>query len=88
MSHTNLILGANWWRGDWPRGEWPDYIEVGHEDETDCKVYVPERTCHNFGGEAGTNGEGYDFACSACGWCGDVTEPNYCLNCGAKVVNE
>lgn len=47
-----------------------------------------ERTCHNFGGEEGTVGEGYDFACSACGWCGDVTEPNYCLNCGAKVVSE
>ena len=44
-------------------------------------------TCHDFGGEEGTNGEGYDFACSICGWCGDVTEPNYCPNCGAMVVN-
>ena len=43
-------------------------------------------TCHDFGGEKGTNGECYDFACSACGWCGDVTEPNYCPNCGARVV--
>lgn len=45
-----------------------------------------ERTCRDFGGEEGTNGEGYDFACSACGWCGDITEPNFCPNCGAMVV--
>lgn len=45
-------------------------------------------TCHDFGGEEGTNGEGYDFACSACDWCGDVTEPNYCPYCGARVVSE
>lgn len=45
-------------------------------------------TCHDFGGEEGTNGEGYDFACSICGWCGDVTEPNYCPYCGARVVIE
>ena len=45
-------------------------------------------TCHDFGGEEGTNGEGYDFACSACGWCGDVAEPNYCPYCGARVVSE
>lgn len=44
-------------------------------------------TCNDFGGEEGTNGEGYDFACSACGWCGDVCEPNYCPNCGARVVD-
>lgn len=43
-------------------------------------------TCHDFGGEEGTNGESYDFACSACGWCGDITEPKYCTNCGARVV--
>lgn len=45
-----------------------------------------EPTCHNFGGEEGTNGEGYDFACSACGYLSDITEPIYCPNCGAKVV--
>ena len=43
-------------------------------------------TCHDFGGEEGTNGESYDFACSVCVWCGDVTKPNYCSNCGARVV--
>lgn len=43
--------------------------------------------CEDFGGQEGTNGEGYDFACSACGWCGDVCEPSYCPNCGARVVN-
>ena len=45
-------------------------------------------TCHDFGGEDGTNGESYNFACSACGWCVDVTEPNYCPYCGARVVRD
>ena len=44
--------------------------------------------CHDFGGEEGTNGESYDFACSTCGWCGDVTKPNYCPHCGARVVRD
>ena len=44
-----------------------------------------ERTCRDFGGEEGTNGEGYDFACSACGFCCDLSEPSYCPNCGARV---
>lgn len=44
--------------------------------------------CHNFGGEDGTNGENYDFACSACGFCGDIAEPKYCPNCGARVVDD
>lgn len=45
-------------------------------------------TCHDFGGQEGTNGEGYDFACSACGWRGDVCGPRYCPGCGARVVEE
>lgn len=45
-------------------------------------------TRHNFGGEDGTNGENYDFACSNCGYCGDIAEPKYCPNCGARVVND
>lgn len=45
-------------------------------------------TCYDFGGEEGTNGESYDFACSACGWCGDVSKPNFCPNCGARVVRD
>lgn len=44
--------------------------------------------CHDFSSEEGTNGESYDFACSACGWCGDVTKPNYCPNCGSRVVRD
>lgn len=46
------------------------------------------RTCHNFGGEEGTNGEHFDFACSVCGYMCDLPEPNYCPSCGAKVVDE
>lgn len=45
-------------------------------------------TCHDFGSEEGTNGESYDFACSACGWRGDVTNPNYCPHCGSRVVRD
>lgn len=53
-------------------------------------VFVKERrpTCHNFGGEEGTNGELYDFACSACGFMCDLPDPSYCPNCGAKVVEQ
>ena len=46
-----------------------------------------ERTCHNLGREEGTNYELYDFGCSTCGYCADITEPNYCPHCRAKVVN-
>ena len=45
-------------------------------------------TCHDFGGEEGTNGEGYDFACSACGYVCDLAEPRFCPNCGARVVRD
>lgn len=49
--------------------------------------FLPERTCRNFGGEEGTNGEDYDFACGSCGFrCDGLTNPNYCPKCGAKVV--
>lgn len=44
-----------------------------------------ERTCRDFGGEEGTNGEGYDFACSLCGYCCDLPQPNFCPSCGARV---
>lgn len=69
----------------WQR--WPETLVMvkknGHGDER--RRYVPERTCRDFGGEKGTNGEGYDFACSACGFCCDQPQPNYCPNCGARV---
>lgn len=47
---------------------------------------IDRPTCKNIGGEEGTNGEYYDFFCSACGFAADVTDPKYCLNCGAEVV--
>ena len=49
---------------------------------------IDRPTCRNIGGEEGTNGEHYDFFCSACGFADGVTEPNYCPNCGAEVVDE
>lgn len=59
-----------------------------HRVKVGGRVYALERTCRNFGGEEGTNGEGYDFACDSCGWCGSVCGPNFCPSCGAKVVKE
>ena len=47
-----------------------------------------ERTCHNYGGEEGTNGEFYDFACSACGFMCDLPDTRYCPSCGAKVAEQ
>ncbi len=47
---------------------------------------IDRPTCHNFGREDGTNGEDYDFACSRCGHCSNITDPKYCPNCGAEVV--
>lgn len=51
-------------------------------------LYVRERKCFDFGGEEGTIGEGYDFACSECGFCCDVPDAEYCPYCGAKVMAE
>lgn len=48
---------------------------------------IIDPTCRDFGGEEGTNGEGYDFACSACGYVCDLAEPKFCPNCGARVVS-
>lgn len=47
---------------------------------------IDRPTCRNLGGEEGTNGEDYDFFCAACGYQSDTTDPNYCPNCGAGVV--
>lgn len=46
---------------------------------------IDRPTCKDYGGEEGTNGESYDFACGRCGFCSDVTEPNYCPECGSAV---
>lgn len=98
MSHTNLILGSNW-----QRGEWPGYIEVGHEDETDSKVYVPERTCRMVdccthdtcvvNKELGNgNFVSQEFGYKKCSGCGayvfDCPTVRYCPGCGAMVVSE
>lgn len=83
MLHTGLVLGDNW-----SADEWPESVDVMHEGVGDRLKYVPERTCRNLGGEDGTNYELYDFACSYCGYCADITEPNYCPNCRAKVIDE
>lgn len=58
-----------------------------------CEVWntQPERTCH----QVNVNGYGFRFECSACGYVAIVHNceirldelPNYCPNCGAKVVD-
>ncbi|EMZ42657.1 FmdB family zinc ribbon protein [Atopobium minutum] len=45
-------------------------------------------TCHDFGGMEGTNGEDYEFACSACGYRSSINDPYYCPHCGARVVSD
>lgn len=57
-------------------------------DTTSVLADLIDPTCHDFGGEEGTNGEGYDFACSSCGYVCDLPEPNYCPSCGARVVRD
>lgn len=47
---------------------------------------IDRPTCRNLGLEEGTNGEGYDFFCSRCGFADDVVDPKYCPECGAEVV--
>lgn len=65
----------------------------GHAIEVNGKRYAPERTCWN---DSLKKGKGV-FFCSACGVHLDITDmeeddldvfykPNYCPNCGAKVI--
>ena len=90
MSHTNLVLGGNW-----EKGEWPEFVDVGHEGSCDGKRYLPHRTCHDvsYGDE--------EFRCSECGMpveveCdgfvlligGKTDNLRFCPNCGAMVVSE
>ena len=48
--------------------------------------FIDRPTCRNIGGQDGTNGEYYDFACSACGFMCDIADPYYCPYCGSEVV--
>lgn len=58
------------------------HIIVGEYDERDWEHFELERTCRNESADG--------FLCSACSF-GDFAsfkfEPNYCPNCGAKVVS-
>ena len=75
--HVGMMLDddgtPNRIRAEWVHGE---------------REFEPVRTCHDLGGEEGTNFEGYDFGCSECGYVCDLPQPNYCPNCGAMVVGE
>ena len=72
-------------------GDYPPYLRYSHSEAFNYLAYLiepEEKICHNFGGEEDTNGENYDFACDTCGFCCDVSEPNYCPNCGCKVIDQ
>ena len=73
--------------GSWRRGEWPEYVTVSHEGMREVgRRYVPERTCRLVYYD---DGDGYppNVQCSACGrWLDEYASPDYCPNCGAKVV--
>lgn len=47
---------------------------------------IDRPTCRNLGLEEGTDGEGYNFFCSRCGFADDVVDPSYCPSCGAEVI--
>lgn len=53
MSHTNLVLGGNW-----GKGEWPEFVDVGHEGSSDGRRYLPQRTPRVRGGGGARAGAG------------------------------
>lgn len=66
-----------------------DAISIADPTNTFCEpedIYelladIIDPTCTDL-----TNGKNYDFACSACGHCSNVYQPNYCPHCRARVV--
>ena len=68
----------------------PETIQVFSDDGRE-QDYVPERTCHM---ECvpmfpGTDSHFLCWECSDCSTTNDENrKPNYCPNCGAKVVDE
>lgn len=78
-----------------PDSEILDVLEISPADTPNCSDacdveiladLIDRPTCKNLGLEEGTNGEGYDFFCSRCGFAADVTDPKHCPECGAEVV--
>lgn len=75
----------------WTHKDWPEFI-VLEGRRGDRQTYAQERTCTN----ASYRLDESRFHCSECGfgcWVKDVADgrdklPNFCPNCGAKVVDE
>nr|WP_314785080.1 hypothetical protein [Olsenella uli] len=61
-------------------------MPTNHAELMLCLADLIDPTCHDYGGEEGTNGEMYDFACDACGYACDLPQPNYCPECGCRVT--
>lgn len=66
-------------------------LALGEGAEPDCSNawdvehlagLIEPLTCSDLG----SDGAGYDFVCSHCGFLSDLVEPKYCPNCGAEVV--
>ena len=90
MSHTNFVLGDNW------KNVWPDSINVIHEGTYLSRKYMPERICKIESFDNGLD-EDYDGSLHSyapptyylsCGHEAYYLKPNYCPDCGAKVVNQ
>lgn len=70
---------------------WPEYVDVKIPSESEVRTYVPERTCEQEERGWGTEGD-HARVWLTCGHdCMVPTVqdlPNYCPQCGAKVVSE
>ena len=69
--------------------KWPEYVKVKIPSESEVRTYIPERTCHEVLVNKHWRG------CSECAYkwefmygIGKCERPNYCPDCGAKVVDE
>lgn len=82
-SSITFTRGREWWLERVTMGgrqRYPKRILVGEFGRE--RAYLPERTCHMVD-------NGCELCCSECDGRHDYDdEPNYCHNCGARVVSE
>lgn len=83
------------WCSKWVHGdEFPDGVEVTLGRDGNVRRYVPERTCRmRLRDDIRSPAYRDTYSCDACGEeverctvMGESEPPNYCPNCGRKVV--